>query len=380
MKEVVSIYLYGSISTGRSNEYSDVDVLVIYNKKIKYTQKKEIERKIKRKFPHKDLDISYYSLRQIINMANEGSLLIWHLKLEGTLLEGEKIDSLVDDISEFKYYKENYFTYRRLFLDVKSRIINDNYSLFDINLMAVLFRNLLILTSNRFGNKKFDKCEVFDDCLGRIIQLNDLCQDYKELVKIRGYYKTGKNYPNVNINAIQYLKALEKVINKVGKLFNMRTDLQISYAMISNVEFWARYNEFESTVYLERGIYNILSRECNGLEFPSRKYFEMQKKPIFREGITLLKENKIYRKMSSNYDENPTFLIEKGKNNIMYIKQKEDLLKSLSMYKKIFNVIKIAKIQEWISEKIEDIEYEIEIFEIENLYLKKLKKFMEKYD
>lgn len=389
MKQVISIYLYGSMSTGKSNEYSDVDILVIYKNKLTHSQKQKIEKQVGYKFKYRNLDISYYRLDQIKKMAEEGSLLIWHIYLEGKLLEGEILINLVETISDFKHYEECFFVYRKLYLDLKNKICKNDFSLFDINLTAVLLRNLLILASNKQGEKKFDKNEVFEDCKNIINGLNHVEQEYQELLNIRSYYKTGKGKGiDIEIGTEifskvknDYFEVLEMVMDRVGHICNMNSDLQISYIMTSKVDFSYRYQNFENSIYLERGIYNILSKRLPENSLPSRKTLEINDGAIFKEGINLLFENKIYRKMSSNYDEQPAFLSEREKKNNENIEINDRLLSVFFAINKLVSKITFGKIKKIISSsKISDIEYENEILNAENNHLKNLKKFIIKYD
>ncbi|MET4548612.1 nucleotidyltransferase domain-containing protein [Lactococcus lactis] len=305
MKNIISVYEFGSYNTEEKNKFSDLDIFVLYKKRIKFKEKKEIEEKIKQNYGNIKQDISYYEFKTFKTMLNEGSLLLEHIRKDGKNIYGKNLDNEFKGLNTYEYYQESYYVYLKIFLRIKNEIENSKGTSYDWNIVGVLLRNLFILISCKDGESKFGKLSSFHDVVYQYKEFNKYAQIYEDLLKARIYYKTGEGDINnlvlkyINEN---YLKYVSDIFYEVERKLKFDTDLKKYIQIEFNPKFHIRYTEFENSVYLERGIYVTI---CNYLKKNSisRKFIEDSKEQVCLDGMSLLKMSKTFKKISSNYED-----------------------------------------------------------------------------
>lgn len=124
-----SIYIFGSIVRGEIDQYSDTDLLIITDQKLK------------------DIDSDKYSVytpARIKEMYDEGNPFAWHLHYESKLIYSEK-DDYLQNLKAPNLYKngfEDLHKFYKLFIDSLESIKEDQYSLvFDLAMIFLAIRN-----------------------------------------------------------------------------------------------------------------------------------------------------------------------------------------------------------------------------------------------
>ena len=306
MKNIISVYEFGSYSTKEKNKFSDIDIFVLYKKRIKFKEKKELEKKLKKSYGNVKQDISYYEFKTFKKMLEEGSLLLEHIKKDGKNIQGKNLDDTFEVLNPYNHYQENYYVYLKIFLRIKNEIENSKGTVYDWNIISVLLRNIFILISCRDGGSKFGKLSSFHDVVSKYKEFNKYDEIYKDLLKARTYYKNGEGDINnlvLSYKNRNYLKRVNNIFYEVEKILEFETDLKKYMQIEFNPSFHIRYTEFENSFYLERGIYITI---CDYLQKHniSRKFMEESTEQVCLDGMNLLKKSKIFKKNSSNY-ENP---------------------------------------------------------------------------
>lgn len=310
MTHILSIYIYGSRARKTHSHQSDFDFLVITNNTVSEREKLEIQKKIVNDYVDKDnistdknilIDLSFYTTDQIDNMLSIGHLLLWHIKLEGQLLEGNPIHHL-DSLVEYTKYQENILMYRNIYLKYKFKILNEPLNLFDFQLLGRIARNILMYLSNKFGDKQFDKFNVFDEYEKNNNISNTDRDIYLGLMHMKSFYNRGGTPAKLLFNTNRYLEFMDCLLENALLRFELNEDLTLTYKIMSNTIDTNFIEQFSLDLSLERGIYNTMC-SIRGNRWSSLSYFSENKinHPAYVCGIKLLEDNKKLNQENGGY-------------------------------------------------------------------------------
>lgn len=380
----ISVYLCGSTSTKSRHLNSDIDIVVFSKYPLSNSKKEKIKEQILTEISESGhMDISYYTLDNLSHMIKEGSLFLWHIKLEGKLLFGKDLKIYFDEIVEFRHYEEDILIYTDILMKVKQSIESNKLNLFDLKVLSLLYRNSLILMSNRFGNKKFGTGEVFEDCSNILKKQNLNKQLYLELQQLKSFYKYGGSQPIISYNINEYYGEVEKLIEELLNRFSLNSDLKICMYRYKYPFQENTYSSFELSLLFERGIYFTMLNYSNSnfstlISLPD---FEKKYEEVYVKGIELLVNNKVYRKMGSNYDSQTIEFMNKRYHN--NFKELENIDSNLKYFKKMSTFlknIKLKKISTKLDFYIENFTKTKNLLEIEMKYLYELELFIKKFN
>lgn len=164
-----NIFAFGSVVRGEIDQYSDVDLLLITDKKIDHID------------PNK---YSIYTPQRIKEMFNEGNPFAWHLYYESKLIFTDDINYL-KELGKPKNYSNclvDLYKFRDLFLDSLNSLEEDDYSLiFDLSMIFLAIRNFATCYSlgmmNRpvFSRNSFERIGnqslIIDEGVKKILML-----------------------------------------------------------------------------------------------------------------------------------------------------------------------------------------------------------------
>lgn len=124
-----NIYAFGSVVRGEIDEYSDIDLLLITDEKIKHIDSSKY---------------SIYTPDRIKEMYIEGNPFAWHLYYESKLIFSDNMDFLAD-LGKPSVYKNAYndlIKFKNLFTDSVNSIFEDKLSImFDLAMIFLSLRN-----------------------------------------------------------------------------------------------------------------------------------------------------------------------------------------------------------------------------------------------
>lgn len=156
--DVKAVILYGSY--GRRDECldSDVDVCVLTVTESKTTE--EAIRVLVPNLPDKPLDLVFYSQKAIKAMLDYGSLFLWHIKLEGKALLGQRyLEDILEDLKPFERHYDEILYHINLLLDLKE-LMNSNSWIpneLDLSLLFTIARNTCMILSHKRGIPVFGR-------------------------------------------------------------------------------------------------------------------------------------------------------------------------------------------------------------------------------
>lgn len=213
---IIDIYLFGSVARKENDEFSDLDIFVLCLRKEKLLQEKLAKKlKIKKEW------ISIYSLEEIVEMRKMGSLFLWHLKKEGKKLysNNNSLKKIFKILPNYKKIYVNLQEYKEILTDIKKSILREELSDYEINLIAILLRNISIIHCYMRGhflfgrNSAFQKSQLFRESKKRI-DMNIYLQIYKYRQKYKDGLKIQLEKINVKEIVLQLKEYLEDVINE----------------------------------------------------------------------------------------------------------------------------------------------------------------------
>ena len=162
-----AIILYGSWARKKADEKSDIDIFVVcdyYSDRIS----KEIEKVISGALNDFKTDISIYDSTKFETLLKCGSLYLHHLYDEGEIVfvRDKKASKayLFGILREFKGVSEDMLLYKRMLEATKKSIQNNGVNYFDLNTLAILARNTMILLCYVNNEHQYGKMEVYNTC------------------------------------------------------------------------------------------------------------------------------------------------------------------------------------------------------------------------
>lgn len=214
LKNLLSIVLFGSEARGDSDEYSDVDIFLLVED-IAQNEINEVVDKIKSKLHYRNIGISLYTRTIYNQLLSEGSMFLWHLKLEGKVIYLKENLNLFKDLQPFTKFNENLTTYENLYKQTTKSLRMNGVNYFDLSQLFFISRNIYLLSCFKLGHPTFGRFSVFSkfvECIG----FSPLDWDnYKYLSKWRLNYTRGVGYEVIYPTDEELLNILEQIENLI---------------------------------------------------------------------------------------------------------------------------------------------------------------------
>lgn len=163
ISQILAAIIFGSTARGDSDTCSDFDIFILCED-IPFNEMKKIKGIVSILFKCHPSNVSVYRLRDVLTMAQKGSLFLWHLKLEGHIVFSRRsiIEQIFSSLRPYNNYKKDFVLYRSLLGDVQKslnhwRQVNE----FDLALLFTICRNTCMLLSFLKGIPKFGRESVF---------------------------------------------------------------------------------------------------------------------------------------------------------------------------------------------------------------------------
>lgn len=264
-KFIRTVILYGSWAQQTNDENSDIDIFVICESSSdKITDK--IERIILTTFEGYETDISIYDATKFETLLECGSLYLHHLYSEGVILFAHTPrytkDYLFGKLRNFTGIHEDLLLYDRMIKKTEISLRNNNSNYFDMNILAILARNTMILICYYMKNPEYGKKQVFETCkklLGEEFIFN--WDTYCALMKYRSYY----NRKNVSINlmskedCLDYANQVQYLISLALKKMDLKNSIDRLYYLLNDNPGHNFYTSYEIFVDFDRDLFFYLN-------------------------------------------------------------------------------------------------------------------------
>ena len=159
IKNVIAVYIYGSIARGDHDLNSDCDVLICVNNcdiqeynllKTEFLKKSIVE----------NFEFSFYQLNILEEMQKKGSYFLWHIKKEGILVyrASNIFDSILEKLPPYTGTFDDLCEYKDILKDVKESIELDEVTIiYELSVLATLARNTCIACCYIIGVMDFGR-------------------------------------------------------------------------------------------------------------------------------------------------------------------------------------------------------------------------------
>jgi predicted nucleotidyltransferase len=223
--DICGISLFGSAARGDQDQGSDIDILMLI-------QNAPLNRVIELRnwcadalsVPHET--VSPYTLEAARAMASSGSLLLWHLKLEGRLIfqRQDAIDSLLETLKPFADYNNELDLYDDLVADVtQAWVDNRGPTELDLHVLQVVVRNACILLTVFQGRPTFGRISAVEEAKRQMPNLPVDMDAYRELsvwhlLFLRGYCgKTPTLPPDPRVRYLDMARSVVMFVRAVTR-------------------------------------------------------------------------------------------------------------------------------------------------------------------
>lgn len=265
-KSVQAIILYGSCARGTNDENSDIDILVICEfESNKMTNK--VEETIFKALQGYNVDVSIYESKKFQRLLECGSLYLHHIRDEGKMIYQRSPqyskEYLFGKLRDFKGISEDLLLYERMMKKTAISLKENHANYFDINMLALLARNTMILMCYFMENPQYGKKEVFDAC-------NNMFGDeflfdekiYDKLMKYRSYY----NRKNIFITLPTdeecggYISQVKQLIMLALEKMDIKNSIDRLYYLFKDNPGHNFYTSYEVFNDFDRDLYFVLNQ------------------------------------------------------------------------------------------------------------------------
>ncbi|WP_166000809.1 nucleotidyltransferase domain-containing protein [Bacillus sp. Cs-700] len=186
--ELINIILFGSKARKDNDLYSDADIFILVED-VSQIRKKQIIEIVEKAIDFDNVGISIYTKSLFDKLLQEGSMFLWHLKMEGkNIYCRDKEVDLFENLNEFTKYEVNLKTYINIFNKTKESLSRNGVNIFDLSQLFFVCRNLCLLTCFRKGTPTFGRITVYTNLSSVVSNMPLSLQNYKFLSKCRLNY------------------------------------------------------------------------------------------------------------------------------------------------------------------------------------------------
>ncbi|AIU83887.1 nucleotidyltransferase domain-containing protein [Bacillus velezensis] len=212
--DLLSIILFGSKAREEEDQFSDVDIFLLVED-VCQKKMQDIITVVEKELPFENIGISIYKKSIYNKMLQEGSIFLWHLKLEGKIIYKKSNINLYRDLKPFKKFDDNLNIYKNIYENTKNSLKKNGVNIFDLSQLFFVCRNLCLLTCFKLDKPTFGRTSVYFKLSEYIGLLPLKVENYSFLSKCRLNYTRGTGlefeYPD-NKNLLVILKQIESLL------------------------------------------------------------------------------------------------------------------------------------------------------------------------
>jgi len=221
---VLGAVVFGSAARGNSDGHSDFDVFILCED-LAFNELVGLRCQVADVLDCHPSSVSTYCLSNAMAMAQDGSLFMWHLKLEGQIAfsRGEVIEKLFRNLRPHRNYKADFVYYGSLLRDIEESLERfGKPNEFDLALLFTICRNTCMLLSFLAGKPRFGRRSAFvvaDERLGSRCPVNR--DTYETLLGWKLWYERGTARPKEE----PALERIAAIADQVAELINLGLDM-----------------------------------------------------------------------------------------------------------------------------------------------------------
>jgi predicted nucleotidyltransferase len=192
--DLIGVILYGSRARGDADAISDTDVCIVTAETPLPLIYQPSDDLLRRLIPEQ-ANLSKYTTTEFQKLVRNGSLFVWHLKLEGRISWSKDgwIESALEDVKPYMRASRDICGYQLLLKDIEesfssSVVIN----IFDLAMLFTVARNTCMVLTFLGGQPAFGRTAVFEVARGLYgEQFNFQPEYYLRLASWKLWYARG---------------------------------------------------------------------------------------------------------------------------------------------------------------------------------------------
>ena len=218
-KDILATMLFGSTARKDADQYSDKDIFVLCRNvnaiELLNIRKNYLSEEIK---DHNNF--CFYRHKDVIRMAEKGSLFLWHLKLQGRMLfsKDNSLEKVLETLKPYNNYKEDLCFYGKLLDDVNESLnIWGRISEYDYSQLFTITRNICILLCYYKDEPKFGRTNAYIKAkrlFGKKLPLSEYV--YTNLCAWKLWYERGirpnKKLDNNKMDSLNIINHIEYLL------------------------------------------------------------------------------------------------------------------------------------------------------------------------
>ncbi|MGG0496407.1 nucleotidyltransferase domain-containing protein [Priestia megaterium] len=157
---LLCVILFGSAARGDGDEYSDVDIFLLVDN-IPQESIDQITETVKSKLGYPNIGVSLYRKDIYNKLLLDGSMFLWHLKLEGKFIYVKENVVLFEHLQPFTNFSKNLITYKNLYIQTTKSLKLNGINAFDLSQLFFICRNICLLTCFKLGYPTFGRLTVY---------------------------------------------------------------------------------------------------------------------------------------------------------------------------------------------------------------------------
>jgi predicted nucleotidyltransferase len=161
--EVTAAVLFGSHARGDADEGSDIDIC-LFTKSLPLDALILVKEQANEFYADPRVAISAYTEPTAESMAREGSLFLWHLRLEGVVLVDKEgfLKRLLASLATYRGYRSELQLYRELLVGVQASFEDRKVlEAVDLHILQMIVRNVSVLFTYAAGQPAFGRKSAF---------------------------------------------------------------------------------------------------------------------------------------------------------------------------------------------------------------------------
>ena len=163
LSDIRSVVLFGSQARGEADSHSDTDLCLFVND-MRFDRMVELKRVAAAQVSVCAESVGIYTAAVLDRMCKSGSLLLWHLRLEGVILYDAQdfAASVFQALAVFEEYESALATYETLWRDVRLALTKRRWLCeFDYHILHGVVRDCCILLCYVAGRPTFGRTSAF---------------------------------------------------------------------------------------------------------------------------------------------------------------------------------------------------------------------------
>lgn len=214
--QLLALVLFGSHATGKATPDSDVDVCLISKSRLPLSDRKI--RQLAPDLPPGKLSVACFTPKVLKAMCDYGSLFLWHVRLEGKPIVGEKhLGKIWKKLKPFTAHSEEVDYHSLLYKNIaastrRGRQVNEC----DLSVLFTIARNVCMILAHKAGRQVFGRNESFQTAIQLYPDLPLRGHHYKALSRWKMIYENRvapeERLPNLKRNRT-FMKQVKKLLS-----------------------------------------------------------------------------------------------------------------------------------------------------------------------